>query len=241
MPAVSNPAPSALQLGGTRMRYALLTGGRTTHVAGWARLRLLFIVLVGAQAAACPSVSLQHTARPVPVGERALSGAIGVYSFHDEDGEAGSLPLIEVHGRMGLTDRMDGGLKIAALSMVHADLNYALILTDDFVLSIDPTVAVLPVTSSLVSYLWLPVLADVVTTDDLTLTLSARYGYLSVDDIGDNDLGINGSTGLYGAGIGLRYRISERLWLLPEFHVLQSVEDSIDSTTLYTFTLGLGF
>ena len=187
-------------------------------------------------------MSLQHTARPVPIDQFEYSVAIGTYSFHDDDEGFESIPLIEGQVRMGLAESLDAGLKVASLTMLQADLNYAFLQTDNLAVSIDPTVSVLPVAGAFVSYLWLPVLADVWTTDEMTLTLSARYGYVSARDIeADDDLGINGSTPLWGGGIGLRYRINQRVAIVPELHVLFADHGSIDGEALYSLTLGFVF
>lgn len=203
--------------------------------------RGLAVLLISTLCAACPSMSLQHTARPVPVDQLEYSIAVGTYTFDDNDDGLQSIPLLEAQVRKGFTEDIDAGLKIASLSMLQADMNYAFIQTDNWVVSVDPTVSILPVSGALVSYVWLPVLADVITTDDLTLTLSARCGYVSARDIGDNDLGINGSASLWGGGVGLRYRLNERLAIMPEVHVLYSNDSSIDGEVLYSFTLGFVF
>ena len=184
--------------------------------------RSLVILATGALASGCPSLSTLHSARPVPTGELEYSGSVGFYGFDGGDEGNVYLPLLEAQVRKGFNQRIDAGLKLSSFSTLQVDLTYALILKDDLARSVDPTVAVLPIAGSLVSYLWLPVLVDVITTDDVPVTLSVRWGVASIDGISSNDIGLEESTPFVGGGIGVRHRLSEKLTLMPEFHVLYS-------------------
>jgi len=207
---------------------------RARRVAGALTLGMLL--------SSCPSLSTMHTARPIGLDETEFSGVVGVFGF-DDDHDNGVVPIFEGQVRRGFGERYDAGLRISNFSMLHADLNYALVMNDDFVLSVDPTISVIPVGDSLVSYVCLPILVDVVRTEDMTVTLSARYGYFSLDgyaDSDEDDFGLTESTPLVGFGIGLRLRAGGITWM-PELHMIQATDDSIDSNTLYAFSLGFVF
>lgn len=206
------------------------------------RSLLLTLFLVGLLSG-CPSVNTLHPARPVPVDKVEYSGGLGVYTFDDDLGST-TLPLVEAQARWGLGEQYDAGLKVTSFSMIQADLNYALILNEEFALSVDPTIAFLPLGGPLATYLWLPVLADVYTSEKLTLTLSGRVGHLFLSDSGnlddDDDIGLDGATGLWGIGIGMRHRLSDKLTLMPELHAVFPTED-VGADVLYSFSVGFLF
>jgi hypothetical protein len=164
---------------------------------------------------------------------------VGVFGSNDDDGV---VPNFEGQMRRGYGDRVDAGLRVSNLSMLHVDLNYALVMNDQFTLSVDPTISLVPTADSLVSYVCLPILADVVRTENMTVTLSARYGYFFLDDLADSDdgFGLHESTPLVGFGIGLRLRTGGITWM-PEIHLIQGTDDSIDDNTLYAVSLGFVF
>jgi len=204
------------------------------------RRLLLTLFLVGLLSG-CPSVNTLHPARPVPVDKVEYSGGLGVYAFDDDLGST-TLPLVEAQVRWGLGEQYGAGLKVTSFSMIQADLNYALILNEDFALSVDPTIAFLPLGGLLATYLWLPVLADVYTSENLTLTLSGRVGHLFLSDTEgpDDDIGLDEATGLWGIGIGMRHRLSDKLTLMPELHAVFPTED-VGADVLYSFSVGFLF
>ena len=204
------------------------------------RRLLLALFLVGLLSG-CPSVNTLHPARPVPVDKVEYSGGLGVYAFDDDLGST-TLPLVEAQVRWGLGEQYGAGLKVTSFSMIQADLNYALILNEDFALSVDPTIAFLPLGGLLATYLWLPVLADVYTSENLTLTLSGRVGHLFLSDTEgpDDDIGLDEATGLWGIGIGMRHRLSDKLTLMPELHAVFPTED-VGADVLYSFSVGFLF
>lgn len=201
------------------------------------RLVVPLIPICAALICACPSLSHQHTARPVPVGDVRLSGAVSAYGF-DVGGDSDWLPQVEGQVRYGLAERMDVGLKGGSNAVLQADLNYALVLRDDFVLSVDPTLAVLPVADILIGYAFLPVMVDVLHTERTTLTLSARYGYLHVEDLDDDDFGFDESLPLLGFGASLRWQVAPDLALMPEFQVLFPADDLGSDERFYALSLG---
>ncbi|MFQ5505332.1 MAG: hypothetical protein ACE5F1_11115, partial [Planctomycetota bacterium] len=107
------------------------------------RVQGLLLLAAASLLTACPSLTTLHTARPIEPGRTQVAGAVGVYGFDDPQG-GGHIGLLEGEIRYGFDERLDGGLRITGFSMYQADLNAALILSDDFVLSVDPTISTLP-------------------------------------------------------------------------------------------------
>lgn len=210
---------------------AILAAVHGKRIAG----RSLCLLLLSA---CVPTASL-HTARPVPVGTTQVGVALGAYVFED-DGDLDGLPVLEAQVRHGFHPHVDIGVQATSLATYALDVNVALVLTDSFALSVDPTVAVSPIGVGLVSYFWLPVLADVVSTPDFTLTLALRPGYVHVDDVGleDLDFGIDASASLLGAGIAARIRLTDRLSLVPEVSATWLSESAADEG-IYAVSLGL--
>jgi hypothetical protein len=198
--------------------------------------RIVRSIFLGVLLSSCPSLSTMHTALPIGVGETEISGSVGAFGFSHEDG---ALPILDGQIRRGYGERWDAGLRVSNLSMLHADLNYALVVKEDFVLSIDPTLSVLPTGDNLATFICLPILADIVRTENLTLTLSARYGYFALDrfEPGDDNFGLDESTPLVGFGVGARFRAMGITWM-PELHMLQEADSSIDADPLIAFSIG---
>ena len=185
----------------------------------------------------CTSIASLHTARPLPVGATEVVFAPGAYVFEDtDDGESETL-------RFG--ERVDAGVRTTSFSMLSADVNFAVVKTERFALSIDPSVSYfgLPFSGDFsITYLWLPVLADVYTSDDLTVTVAVKPGYASVDlDDDDDDFWFDESTELLGFGIGARWRIGERTVVLPELNLVTFDDDELGDQRIWTFTLGFAF
>lgn len=197
-------------------------------------------------AASCTSITTLHTARPLPVGETEVVFAPGVYVFDDTDpgDETAWLPFFEGGVRHGFGERVDAGLRTTAFATFSADVNFALVKTERFALSVDPTVSVfgLLVPDLWISTLWLQVLADVYTSDDLTVTVGVKPGYASVDlDDDDGDFGFRESTEMLGFGLGARWRASDSLALLPELNVIFLQDDELDDEVIWTFAVGFAF
>ena len=127
-------------------------------------------------------------------------------------------------------------------ALFQADLNYALIQTNSFALSVDPTVAVQPSPLGLATYVWLPILADVYSTEQLTVKVSGRWGHLNIDGTDDDDFfDYDESTGFYGFGLGVRYEsASGKIWM-PELSLLVPLDDDFEDDHLLTFSLGFVF
>lgn len=187
----------------------------------------------------CTSISTLHTARPLPVGATELVFAPGVYGFRDED-TSEYLPFFEAGVRRGFGERVDAGLRTTSFSTLSADLNLALYLGERFALSFDPTVSVaglIGTSDFLITFLWLPILADVYASEDFTLTVGVKPGFVSVEsDLGD--LGFSESTELLGLGLGARWRVNDALIVLPEANLILFQDDDLDDERVWSFTLG---
>ena len=201
-------------------------------------LRAVVFVVASFGLAGCPSLTTLHTARPVEVGKNEVGIALSTYTFEDGD-STDYLPSLEAQVRHGFGPRVDGGLRASSLSMLQVDLNYAVVLNDRFALSIDPTLAVLPIAGISMYQVLVPVLADVITSDRFTLTLSIKPGRVAVHDTDDdNDIGIEASSGLLGYGIGAKWRVNDSLTLFPEFAAVELLKYH---ETLYTLSVAVLF
>ena len=201
------------------------------------------VVLVTGLLCACPSISNMHTARPLLVDEVEKIASIGLNRLDDAStGDVDYLPQFDVMVRKGFGERYDAGIRGNTSALIQADVNFALIQTDHFALSIDPIVAVLPAPDGFATYFWLPLFADVYTSEDLTVTISGRWGRFNIDGNGDDDFfNIDQSTSLYGFGIGVRYESADgKIWM-PELSYLVPEDDEFEDDNVLTFSMGFVF
>ena len=82
------------------------------------------------------------------------------------------------------------------------------------------------------------VLVDVLKTDSVTVTLSARIGQVFVSELTGDELGLEGPGSLTGFGAAFKLSLSDNLSIMPEFHVVLT-EDS--APVIYTLSLGFLF
>ncbi len=177
-------------------------------------------------ASGCTSLSTLHTARPITAGTTQIGinaagwGAAG-------SGTHVTLPTFELQVRHGLSDMLDLGVKVYPIG-VGADVNVALINTENFALSLDPGASAIYFgannDSIFVGTFWLPVLADVVSTDVLTLTVGPKFGFMyasaTVSDTSSNSSASAVGTGwLLGGMAGLKFQFTERFGMMPELDV----------------------
>ncbi len=209
--------------------------------------RILGFATLSVVLSACPSLSTLHTAKPVEVGEIEVTVAPGLYGAGLNDSSIGggviALPQTELQLRYGVDENMDIGIKYSNFVMFTFDFNWALINTDDFVLSVDPTFSglMLPSTSGSVylAYLWLPILMDVVNTDSFALTVGIKPGFITGG--AGSDLGSVGSTGaMMGFSLGAKVMLTERFGLLPELSIA-SPFSALGQGILFNAGLGLVF
>lgn len=164
-------------------------------------------------------------------------GAIGVF----ESGESAWAPFAELRCRVGLGRDLDVGLGTAGyldedLYSFQADTNFAFARSGDVVWSVDPTIAFASVFDVSTTVFWLPVMVDVYSDEHATWTLSAKYGYLDLDGVPDDDAFEDYESGSYvGIGIGCRWRLWETVSLFPEFDVVVPYNDLTDAVPLYVF------
>lgn len=189
--------------------------------------------------ASCYSTATLHTARPVAPGETQTGIAIGSFVGED-DGDASALPTIEGQVRYGLKDRLDVGVHITNLGTLALDANYAILMTEDQAVSIDPTVEF-----SFGTYAWLPVLWDFYRSETMTLTAAARGGRYWLDLDEDEDFlldELEADAWLYGGGLAGRIKLTESLDLAPELRVIWvDSDDTSLRSPLVSFSLGLIF
>ncbi|QDV09554.1 hypothetical protein Poly30_51120 [Planctomycetes bacterium Poly30] len=198
------------------------------------------LLVVSGLFASCYSTATLHTARPIEKGE--VQGAFALGSFvGEEDGDFAALPTLEGQVRFGLDERFDLGVQITNLGILGIDVNYAVLLTEDQALSIDPTVEF-----TYGTYLWLPILWDFHQTENLTLTGSIRGGryWPSQDNAGKDYLldDLEADVWLYGPGLAAKIRLNDSVSLAPEVRVLWADREGVStSPPLVSVSLGLIF
>ncbi len=202
---------------------------------------------------ACVSGSTLHTARPLKKGDSEIIVAPAMRAVDFEDG----LPNIELVYRRGIDHRMDIGLKLTNWFMFEVDFNYALVTSEHFALSFDPsvTVGLLPPQLDLepcvdfcdgdddnmeaFGHLWATLLADVGTRDGVTFTLGVKSGRTFMSEV-DGAFFPDRSLWAVGGSIGVRAFGSRGFSAHPEFSVVYPLEAD-DGYIMYTFSLGLVF
>ena len=193
----------------------------------------------------CVGVTTQHTATPIPKGDvefGVVPGAIGAVA----PGGSAIVPNLELALRYGISDTVDFGVKITG-PLVTADVNVALILQDNFALSLDPTVGLLYFSIDDATFIWLsgllPVLADVVKTDGMTVVAGAKVGYIYIsasDSNGDEEISGSGDGFTLGATVGAKFRLSKNFAIMPSFDILTPTE-ALGDGFIYNVALGFHF
>jgi hypothetical protein len=203
----------------------------------------LAAVIAAGLLSACPSISNMHTARPLLVDEVEKTASLGLNRLDDgSTGDVDYLPQFDVMFRKGYGKHYDAGIRANLSALVQADVNYALIQTDHFALSINPIVAALPSPDGLATYWWLPVLADVYTSDDLIVTISGRWGRFNLEVTDDDDFfNFSESTHFYAFGVGARYEsASGQIWM-PELSYLVPLDDEFEEDNVLSCSMGFVF
>jgi hypothetical protein len=190
--------------------------------------------------AACPASTLMHTARPIQPGSNEIGINLVATGFGvktaDVDLATGEVtedtkqvigPGVEFQFRHGINEQMDFGLKYTTLSplALSFDFNFAFINTGSFALSVDPMISPMYFSagdgSVFMMYAYLPIIADVISTDSLVLSVNARgamaYGVISGAVDSDNSLTVDGADFGAGGGIGVKFKLGETFALMPEF------------------------
>ena len=163
-----------------------------------------------------------HTASPVEEGELKGFASGSFYGLAVDDGSI-SIPTNEAGFRYGLSPQSDLGFKIYYWGMAF-DYNHAVILEDDFALSINPYLSTgwaggLGVGSGFVN-----ILADVVRTEEFTVTLGLKPGFFYA--LGGIDDDFSSTTGgAMGAMAGVRLDLDPRFSLMPTIDVVTPTSD----------------
>ncbi len=196
----------------------------------------LAVVLAG-----CPSSTLMHTAKPVRVGQNQIG--INAVGYNPRvAGESVTFPTFEIQLRRGLSEKSDFGAKYSFPLTISLDYN--LLLVDSGVaISIDPSLSPMYIsssttapdgTSSTASAFWawgfLPVLIDVVNNDSMALTLSPRVGFLYASGVFSEegmDFATSGTSGWYGAGLGLKINAGQNFAIMPEISLLAPFDGGV--------------
>ena len=193
----------------------------------------LLAPLLGILLAGCPSLSTLHTARTTPLGKTEVGVNAALYGVRSQDGADGALPTAEFQLRYGLSETVDMGVKVYPFG-VGLDANLMFEAADGVVLSVNPGVNLIRFegndSSLTFTYLWLPLLADVIQGKAATVTIGARVGYAIISGSGSG--GSDMATGvLYGGMLGIKLRAGERFAIMPELDLIRGTGS--DSATLY--------
>ncbi len=189
--------------------------------------------LIGLCLAGCPSLSTLHTARTTPIGRTEIGVNAALYGVRNGDGGGGALPTAEFQLRHGLSDDVDLGIKVYPFG-IGLDGSFMVEASDSVVVAINPGVNLIRLQTDsdnlTVTYLWLPLLADVITTRAATVTIGARVGYaiFSGESSGQRD---TAAGLLYGGMVGIKLRLAERFAVMPELDLLRGT--AADTGTLY--------
>lgn len=211
------------------------------------RFLALFVVAAAALlfGSGCFSYSTLHTAKPVEQGRTQITLAPAYIGIGVDNTEGGAdstfeLPTAEIAGRHGLTKDLDVGAKIYPFGVAF-DVNYAFINQSNFAASVNPYLSITRFSasddSSDASFTWgtalLNVLFDVVSTEQLTLTLGLKPGFLYA--IGSSEETNADSFGVIGAMAGLQIKLTDTFGLMPNFDVLTPMNDNFGEGYLYNF------
>ena len=182
---------------------------------------LLAVITLGLSASGCISYSTYHTAAPIEEGVTEGYATGSLYGIAVDNASI-SVPVNEIGARYGLSPESDIGFKFH-YGGVAADYNHAIILEDDFALSLNPYLNVGWIAGLGVGTVFLNVLADVVRQDDLTLTVGLKPGFIYGLGSIDDDI----STSTAGA---MGFMVGVRLDIHPDFSIMPSL-DMVSPTT----------
>ena len=193
--------------------------------------------LLGALAVTgCFSLSSYHTARSIEPGTTEIGLAMEVLGVPDEEGAFVTHPML--FARKGISEKMDIGIAAGHFG-TNFDLNYMVVETDEFVLSVNPNLTVAMLTFLSVDGLdtagsiltpGLYVLGDIPVADTFTFTTGVKVArYMS------NEEGFTESLLLLGGSLGARIQFSS-FHLFPEVNLLTPAEFFGE----FVWSLGLG-
>lgn len=191
----------------------------------------------------CLSYTTVHTATPLEQGKGSFKGTAGYASFNvptTSSGDRGTLnlPTTEMQVRYGLGNDMEIGGKIFLVG-AGLDFNWALINNPDFALSLNPGVSYTGIGtaggdesggSAQFGTGVFNILADVVKTDNVTVTVGPKPGLIYISD-GQETV----TSGVLGGTAGVSFQAAENFALEPWFDAIYNFEGN---TLLYTAQLG---
>ena len=189
------------------------------------RFALLCVLVPALFATGCISYTTLHTARSVDEGETQVVLAPGVFGLDTGDDNA-FLPTTEVAVRHGFSENFDLGFKLFPLGLA-VDGNYTVINEESFALSVDPYLSFTGISSNGATFVWgtalLNILADVVSTDVITVTLGLKPGALFVTGSADGETDAV-SGGVIGGMAGVKIQATEGFALMPSVDLLVPFE-----------------
>ena len=225
------------------------------------QLALFLVASSAALLMGCPNPNTYGTARTTPKGKVNAFIAPEAWGFagdietsaNTSTRVAAALPMPPSFGlRLGVSDDIDVGARIANFSSVAADLKVNLV-RGDFDLALDPGAQYFSLStgetdsgssaSVKVVYLYAPLLMDINLSKAFSVVLAPgvtyAYASASADVGGDSDWKQASSVdGIYGRlGLGLDIRLGKKFALHPEITAQRSLGDS----SLLQYMMGLGF
>ena len=188
-------------------------------------MRLVFAVLLlfGAVGlGGCISYTTGHTATPVEDGRGEIGGGLGYSGMSRADGEPMQhMPQFEFSGRYGVSESVDVGgetfLLIAEPFAVGAgaDVNVALVNSEEFAFSVNPAVTVSPYVTvgGIYGTALVNLLVDAVKTDGFTLTAGLKPGAFYNARFGEDFRAFPALGGTLGAKIWASDTVAFTPWL----------------------------
>ncbi|MBL8604306.1 MAG: hypothetical protein JNK72_20435 [Myxococcales bacterium] len=210
------------------------------------KLRRLMPGFVGAALLllGCPNPNLYTTPRTIQPGRFQQGVAFETFSYQQRDGDRATLPALPtMMARYGISDQIDIGGRITALTGFGLDLKWNFLRSQTLDLAADPGFQVYPIGFSsgdsggavAVGYVNFPLVAGLNLGQHVTLLASAGFtwGFGSVTD-GDR-VGSFASGAIGRFGVGGNFRLSQSFALHPEVTVLTPADGSV----ITSFGIGL--
>ncbi len=154
--------------------------------------------------------------------------------------------------RVGVTDTVDIGARIANMSSLGADVKWNFIRGETFDMATVPGLQVFRLSTSSGSsdgsftqfYANLPLVFGINLADALSIvpTAGITYSLSSAEALSDQDDAARTTDGLFvRAGLGFNFRISQKFAMHPEITLLKNVTDTDKNGDVLLYVFGLGF
>lgn len=204
----------------------------------------------------CPNPNNYTTPRTAPAGKVSHSVAVEAFGYNattsGEEDISGTIPTFPTYSlRVGLTDEMELGARVANLSSLGADFKWNFLRGESFDAAIDPgfqwfsvsTTSGTEDASLSVFYLHLPVLLGFNFSEDVTLVASpgVAFSFASseVNTTDERDAATTTDGVMARLGVGFDFRISPKFAIHPQVTFLRTFEEN--AALLYMFGLGFNF